>query len=40
MKAISLRLSRFQTGDANLNFVGFAIMILVILIMLALQGAF
>jgi len=40
IKKISIRLRRLQTGDANMNFVGMVIVMLVIFAMLMLQGVF
>ena len=39
-KMISIRLRKFQTGDANMNFVGVVIIMIVLLVMLIMQGVF
>ncbi len=38
VKKLAVRLRRFQTGDANLNFVGIVLMVIALIIMLAWQG--
>ena len=40
IKMISLRLRKLQTGDANMNFVGVVIIMIVLLVMLIMQGVF
>ena len=40
VKKLSVRLRRFQTGDANMNFVGVILMVLVLFVMLFMQGVF
>jgi NADH:ubiquinone oxidoreductase subunit 5 (subunit L)/multisubunit Na+/H+ antiporter MnhA subunit len=40
VKKISIHLRRFQTGDANMNFVGVVIIMIVLFVMLLAQGVF
>lgn len=40
VKKVSYRLSRLQTGDANINFVGIVLVIIMLLAMLMWQGVF
>ncbi|MDO9537183.1 MAG: NADH-quinone oxidoreductase subunit L [Thermoplasmata archaeon] len=40
VKEVALKLRRFQTGDANLNFIGIVLLLIIVLIMLAYQGVF
>ena len=40
VKKISMRLRKLQTGDANMNFVGVVIIMIVLLVMLIMQGVF
>ncbi len=40
VKKISMRLRKLQTGDANMNFVGMVIIMIVLLVMLIMQGVF
>lgn len=39
IKEIGIRLRRMQSGDANLNFVGFLAILLILLLVMLLQGA-
>lgn len=40
VKKISIHLRKLQTGDANMNFVGVVIIMIVLLVMLIIQGVF
>ena len=40
VKKVSVRLRKLQTGDANMNFVGVVVLMLVLFVMLFMQGVF